>query len=214
LKKYFNWRNFESAEVHHSTGVLKLLKDGDQVIVEDAPDVLKLCTVSEVGKMSKSRYNVINPDEVTAKYGTDCFRIYEMFLGPIEQSKPWDIQGIDGVSKFLKKFIGLYYSDDKLTISDDEPTPEELKIFHTCIKKVNADIANFSFNTAVSSMMVCVNELRKLQCNKREILDQFTRLIAPFAPFLSEELWSHLGHTTSVHLDTFPTHNEQYLVEE
>ena len=214
LKKYFSWRNFESADVYHSTGVLKLIKDGDQVIVENAPDVLKLCMVSEIGKMSKSRYNVINPDEVTARYGTDCFRMYEMFLGPIEQSKPWDIQGIDGVSKFLKKFIGLYYTDEQLAISEEKPTAEEHKVFHTCIKKVNADIANFSFNTAVSSMMVCVNELRKSKCNKREILGQFTRLIAPFAPFLSEELWSLLGHTSSVHLSTYPTHDEQYLVED
>ncbi len=214
LKKYFVWRKFEQATFNYEAGQLTLQSAGKNVTVLNSSGEPKIYTISEVGKMSKSRYNVINPDAVTAQYGTDCFRMYEMFLGPIEQSKPWDIQGIDGVSKFLKRFIGLYYSDEKFSVNDEQPSANELKVSHTCIKKVNADIINFSFNTAVSSMMVCVNELRKLKCNKREILEPFVRLISPFAPFISEELWQQLGHKSSVHLSTYPQHDEKHLVED
>ncbi len=177
-------------------------------------DKVNMLTLSEVGKMSKSKFNVINPDEVTAKYGTDCFRMYEMFLGPIEQSKPWDTNGIDGVSKFLKKFIELFYSNEEFNLDESSASSQELKILHTAIKKVRSDIENFSFNTSISAMMVAVNELRKLKCNKRQILDPFVRLIAPFAPFVSEEIWTLLGNKNSIHHADYPAHDESYLVED
>ncbi len=173
----------------------------------------KVITVSEVGKMSKRYYNVVNPDDVVAKYGADCFRMYEMFLGPIEQSKPWDTKGIDGVSKFLRKLWNLVHDDGQLIISDEKASPEELKVLHTAIKKINDDIEKLSLNTSISAFMVCVNELKKLECNKREILTVLTSLIAPFAPFMSEELWHQLGEEGSVHHSKFPQHNPAYLVE-
>ena len=174
----------------------------------------ELVTHSEVGKMSKSKFNVINPDDVVGKYGADCFRMYEMFLGPIEQSKPWDINGIDGVSKFIRKFWNLFHNEEGVfSVSEEEATQEELKLLHTTIKKLHYDIPNFSFNTSVSQFMVCTNELKKLGSNKRAILDPLVRLLAPFAPFLTEELWHKLGHDTSVHLSSYPIHDEQYLKE-
>ena len=124
--------------------------------------------------MSKRYHNVVNPDDVIVKYGADCFRMYEMFLGPIEQSKPWDTKGIDGVSKFLRKFYGLFFNDaDEFILTEDEATPEELKILHTCIKKVNQDIEQLSFNTSVSAFMICVNELRRLSSNKKSVSPSF-----------------------------------------
>ncbi len=210
IDQFIAWRpEYETAIFESPSGIYHKGK----VTLNDGHDSIAMTTLSEVGKMSKSKFNVINPDEVTAQYGTDCFRMYEMFLGPIEQSKPWDTMGIDGINKFLKRFIDLYYQDDKLSVSDAEPTPAELKTLHTAIKKVNGDIENFSFNTAISAMMVCVNELRKANCNKRAILDPFVRLIAPFAPFISEELWEQLGHTGSVHHTDYPQHEEKYLIE-
>ncbi len=175
----------------------------------------KFQTISEVGKMSKSKYNVINPDDVVEKYGADCFRMYEMFLGPIEQAKPWDTKGISGVSGFLRKLWGLFYDENgKQLLNDAEPTKEELKVLHTCIKKVSEDIERFSFNTCVSGFMICVNELRSLNCSKRSILDELVRLVAPFAPFTAEELWHKLGHQTSVCVAVFPKVNEAYLVQD
>lgn len=162
----------------------------------------------EVEKMSKSKYNVVNPDEIVERYGADVLRMYEMFLGPIEQSKPWDTKGITGVSNFLRKVERLFSE-----ISDDQPTAEELKALHTCIKKVNEDIENFSFNTSVSAFMICVNELTSLKCNKRSILEPLTILLSPFAPHTAEELWSVLGHSPSVTQREYPTHNEEFLVE-
>ncbi len=172
-------------------------------------------TSSEVGKMSKSKYNVINPDDVVERYGADCFRIYEMFLGPVEQAKPWDTKGIDGVSKFLRKLWGLFYAEDgEQLLSDEAPTKEELRALHTCIKKVKEDLERFSFNTCVSGFMICVNELRNLNCSKRAILNPFVRLIAPFGPHIAEELWHVLGHKDSVCMATFPSFNESYLVQD
>lgn len=215
LKQYCSWRKFDNATFYYKGGSVQLSKGSDDtfsVAIEGTTPRVEL--VSEVGKMSKSRYNVINPDEVISRYGTDCFRMYEMFLGPIEQSKPWDTKGIDGVSKFLRKFTELFYNNESFSVSDETPSKEELKILHGAIKKVGHDIEGFSFNTAISAMMIAVNDLRKLGTNKRAILSPFVQVIAPFAPFISEELWSELGHEESVHHSTFPKHDEQYLVED
>ncbi len=162
----------------------------------------------EVEKMSKSKYNVVNPDEIVERYGADVLRMYEMFLGPIEQSKPWDTKGITGVSNFLRKLSRLFE-----TISEEGASADERKVLHTCIKKVNEDIENFSFNTSVSAFMICVNELTSLKSNKREILEPLTILLSPFAPHTAEELWEKLGHAPSVTQQEYPQHNEEYLVE-
>ncbi|MBK8887045.1 MAG: leucine--tRNA ligase [Saprospiraceae bacterium] len=165
-------------------------------------------------KMSKSKYNVQNPDEVVAKYGADCFRMYEMFLGPIEQSKPWDTKGIDGVNRFLRKYWSLFFSENGWNVSQDQPTAEEYKILHTTIKKVTEDIERFSFNTCVSAFMMCVNELKRLECNKKEILSALNVLLAPFAPFITEELNKMLGNDTSVHKASYPIFEASYLVQD
>ena len=175
---------------------------------------IKITTKSEVGKMSKRYYNVVNPDDMVEKYGADCFRMYEMFLGPIEQSKPWDTNGIDGVSKFLRKFWNLFHQDENWAVNDSEPAADELKILHATIKKVSEDIEKFSFNTAVSAFMVCVNELRSAKCNKRSVLTPLVQLLAPFAPFLCEELWQKLGNEGSVHHSQYPKFDESYLKED
>ncbi|WP_172913940.1 leucine--tRNA ligase [Capnocytophaga canis] len=167
----------------------------------------------EVEKMSKSKYNVVNPDDICEQYGADTLRLYEMFLGPLEQAKPWNTAGITGVSGFLKKFYNLYFDDDAVSISDEEPTKEEYKILHTLIKKVEYDIENFSFNTSVSAFMIAVNELQKIKCNKRAILEPMAVLISPYAPHIAEELWEVLGHNESISRVPFPTFEEKYLVE-
>ncbi len=176
----------------------------------------KMLTHSEVGKMSKRKFNVINPDDVVDRYGADCFRMYEMFLGPIEQAKPWDTQGIDGVSKFLRRFWSLFYDDNgKWIVRDEKANKEELKVLHTAIKKVNEDIERFAFNTCVSAFMVAVNDLKKLKSNKRDVLENLVLLLAPFAPHISEELWHGLGHGGSVHSHgMYPLANAEYLKEE
>ncbi len=166
-----------------------------------------------VEKMSKSMFNVVNPDDIIEQYGADTLRLYEMFLGPIEQSKPWDTNGIDGVHKFLKKFWRLFFTNNRFYISDDEPTEEELKILHKTIKKVSLDIEHFSFNTSVSSFMICVNELNSLKCNKRKILEPLTIILSPFAPHITEELWHLAGHNNSIYFANFPEYNEKYLQE-
>ncbi len=166
-----------------------------------------------VEKMSKSMFNVINPDDIVKKYGADTLRLYEMFLGPIEQSKPWDTNGIDGVYRFLRKFWNLFFTDDKFLVTDDEPSKEELKSLHKLIKKVTFDIENFSFNTAVSAFMICVNELISLKCNKRSILTDLTICLSPFAPHVAEELWHRLGNETTIFDVQWPTYNEEYLKE-
>ena len=168
---------------------------------------------AEVEKMSKSKYNVVNPDDMIAQYGADTFRMYEMFLGPIELSKPWDTKGIEGVSRFLRKFWNLFFIEDKLTLSDAEPTNEELKILHQTIKKIDADIQKLAYNTCVSQFMICVNELQAMKCNKRSILEPLLVLLNPFAPFITEFLWKEIGNKNSVIDAPFPTHDEKYLVE-
>ena len=166
-----------------------------------------------IEKMSKSMFNVVNPDNIVEDYGADTLRMYEMFLGPLEQSKPWDTNGIDGVHKFLRRFWRLFYNrEGAFVVSDEAPTAAELKSLHKTIKKVGEDIENFSFNTSVSAFMICVNELGG--CNKRAILEPLVVLIAPFAPHIAEELWESLGHTTSVCDAFFPEYDEKYLVEE
>jgi leucyl-tRNA synthetase len=175
----------------------------------------RIQTIPQVGKMSKSWYNVINPDDVVERYGADCFRMYEMFLGPIEQAKPWDTKGIDGVSKFLRKMWSLFYDENgKYLVTDDAPTKEELKTLHTAIKKVTEDIERFSFNTCVSGFMICVNELRSQNCSKRAILEPLVKLVAPFAPHQAEELWHQLGHETTVCEAEYPTHDDAHLVQD
>ncbi len=166
-----------------------------------------------VEKMSKSMYNVVNPDDIVEKYGADTLRLYEMFLGPLEQSKPWDTNGIDGVHRFLKKLWSLFYKDGNLLINNDEATAEELKTLHKTIKKITFDIENFSYNTSVSAFMICVNELFTLKCNKKAILEPLVILLAPFAPHIAEELYIVLGNKATVCDAEFPICNEAYLVE-
>ena len=170
-----------------------------------------------IEKMSKSMFNVVNPDMIVERYGADTLRLYEMFLGPLEQSKPWDTNGIDGCHRFLKKFWGLFFDNrdsDQLAINNEPATKEQLKSVHKLIKKITADIENFSFNTAVSAFMICVNELSQLKCHNKELLEQVVILLNPFAPHISEELWSLLGHTKSVCDAAWPQVNEAYLVED
>ncbi|GHT01161.1 hypothetical protein AGMMS49525_01160 [Bacteroidia bacterium] len=166
-----------------------------------------------VEKMSKSMFNVVNPDDIVEKFGADTLRLYEMFLGPLEQSKPWDTNGIDGVSRFLRKLWNLFFEGDKFVVSDEQPTADELKSIHKLIKKVGQDIENFSFNTSVAAFMICVNELTALKCNKRAVLSDLVVTLAPFAPHISEELWHQLGNTTTVCDARFPDFNEEYLKE-
>ena len=166
-----------------------------------------------VEKMSKSMFNVVNPDDIVENYGADTLRLYEMFLGPLEQSKPWDTNGIDGVHRFLKRLWGLFYKGDDVNISDAEPTAEEYKTLHKTIKKVTSDIEHFSFNTAISAFMICVNELNSAKCNKRAILEPLVVLLAPFAPHIAEELYHALGNENTVCDAAYPKHDEKYLAE-
>lgn len=194
LEKFRNWRDdFRDAEF--------ILEDG-----------VYFCG-SEVEKMSKSKLNVVNPDDIVASYGTDTLRMYEMFLGPLELSKPWNTNGIDGVYKFLRRYWNLLHKDGTFRISEDKPTDEELKILHRTLKKVAEDIERYSFNTAVSEFMICCNDLASLKCNKRAILEPLTIALAPFAPHISEELWGLMGHTGSIHTERFPDYDEKYLTE-
>ena len=174
---------------------------------------MKFLAGREVEKMSKSFYNVINPDDICEEYGADTLRLYEMFLGPLEQSKPWNTAGITGVSGFLKKLWRLYFDDNGSVIVNDEPTAEMYKSLHKTIKKVTEDIENFSFNTSVSQFMICVNELQQLKCNHRAILEPLAILVSPYAPHIAEELWSALGHEGSIATVAFPKFEEKYLVE-
>jgi len=167
-----------------------------------------------VEKMSKSMFNVVNPDNICNDYGADTLRLYEMFLGPLEQSKPWDTKGIDGVHRFLKKFWRMFQDKEgNFYVSDTKPSAAELKTLHRLINKVETDIVNFSYNTSVSAFMIALNELQELKCNNREILEQFTVLLSPFAPHIAEELWSMLGHKESISFATFPKYMEEYTIE-
>ncbi|MCK4346549.1 MAG: leucine--tRNA ligase [Bacteroidales bacterium] len=168
----------------------------------------------EIEKMSKSKHNVQNPDDLIEKYGADTLRIYEMFLGPIEQSKPWDTNGIEGVFRFIRKLWKLYFQNDEFAVSDEPPSEKELKILHRTIKKVRDDINRFSFNTVVSALMICVNELTELNCNKRAILENLAILVSPYAPHIAEELWKKLGYKPSISKEDFPVYDEKYLIEE
>ncbi|MDI6833097.1 MAG: class I tRNA ligase family protein [Bacteroidales bacterium] len=169
----------------------------------------------EVEKMSKSKYNVQNPDDVVNEYGADTLRLYEMFLGPVEQSKPWDVAGIEGVHRFLRKFWRLFFdSSDNFYLSDDEPTREELQLLHKTLKKVQEDIERYAYNTAISSFMVAVNNLQDLHCNKRAILEPLLIALSPFAPFITEELWHLAGHTDSIHEANFPIYDEKYTTDD
>jgi leucyl-tRNA synthetase len=195
LEAFKNWREeFKDAEfISEEDGTFKVSR--------------------EVEKMSKSKYNVVNPDNICSEYGADSLRLFEMFLGPLEQAKPWKTSGISGVHSFLKKLWKLFYNGDELVISDAEPTAEELKTLHKTIKKVEEDIENFSFNTSVSTFMIAVNELTAQKCNKREILEPLLLLISPYAPHITEELWNKLGHDTSISTEKFPVFEAKYLVE-
>ena len=166
-----------------------------------------------IEKMSKSMFNVVNPDDIIARYGADTLRLYEMFLGPLEQSKPWDTNGIDGVHRFLKKFWALYYSTDGIRVTDTAPTKEELKSLHKLIKKVGQDIESFSFNTSIPAFMICVNELTAAKTTSRAILCPLLTVLSPFAPHITEWLWQELGVEGSIVTATWPEYNEEYLVE-
>ena len=174
----------------------------------------KYITGREVEKMSKSKYNVVNPDDICKQYGADTLRLYEMFLGPLEQAKPWNTAGISGIYNFLRKLWRLYFNDNGWQVTDEAPTPEMLKALHKTIKKVNEDIENFSFNTSVSQFMICVNELSSLKCHHRDVLAPLSVLVAPFAPHIAEELWKRLGNTESVTYAPYPVHEDKYLQED
>ena len=163
--------------------------------------------------MSKSKYNVVNPDDIVAEYGADALRMFEMFLGPLEQTKPWKTSGISGVSSFLKKLWKLYFNEETFVVSDKKATKDELKVLHKTIKKVQEDIENFSFNTSVSTFMIAVNELTALKCNKREILEPLLVLLSPYAPHITEELYNKLGHKESISTAPFPIFDAKHLVE-
>ncbi len=175
----------------------------------------KLICGNEVGKMSKRWHNVVNPDDVCHDYGADTLRLYEMFLGPLQDAKPWSTQGIEGVLRFLRKFWRLFHNtpDETFFLSDEEPSKAELKILHKTIKKATEDIDNFSFNTSVSAFMVCVNELQDAKCNKRSILESLTILLSPYAPHITEELWMLCGHSDSIQTAQWPVFNPEFLIE-
>ncbi|HOL29904.1 MAG TPA: leucine--tRNA ligase [Paludibacteraceae bacterium] len=194
LEKFKNWNpEYKNAEF--------ILEDGKYI-----------CGWA-IEKMSKSMFNVVNPDDIVENYGADTLRLYEMFLGPLEQSKPWDTNGIDGVHRFIKKLWNLFYKNDELSVSEENPTAEELKVLHKTIKKISYDIENFSYNTAVSAFMICVNELFTLKCNKKAILEPLLILLAPFAPHISEELYHALGNSDTVFNASFPQYEEEFLKE-
>jgi len=165
----------------------------------------------EVEKMSKSKFNVVNPDDIVAEHGADCFRMFEMFLGPITDAKPWNTKGITGVSGFLRKFWSMFFEGENFRVTEEAPTRDELRALHTCIKKVTDDIERMSMNTCVSHFMIATNDLRSLKCNKRAVLEPLVILLAPFGPHVAEELWHLLGHQTTVCDAAWPVLNEEYL---
>ena len=215
--------NYETDAIHVDVNIV----DGIELDVEafkkwrdeyeDAEFILedgKYITGTEVEKMSKRLYNTVNPDDLVGKYGADTFRMYEMFLGPIEMSKPWDTKGIEGVHRFIKKLWRLFFDEMKGKVwTDEAPSRDELKILHKAIKKIQDDNERFSFNTGVSAFMITVNELNDIKCHKKEILGPLLVLLHPYAPHVSEELWHALGHQTSIINEAFPELKQEYLVE-
>jgi leucyl-tRNA synthetase len=196
IQAFKNWRvEFADAEL--------ILEDGKYI-----------CGV-EVEKMSKRWYNVVNPDTLVDKVGADTLRLYEMFLGPLEQAKPWNTNGIDGSFRFIKKVWRLFYDDqDALKVKDETPNPAELKVLHTCIKKIEEDLERYSFNTVVSTLMICVNDLGTLKCSKKAILQELVILMSPYTPHIAEELWTILGNEAgTISYTNFPKFNPAYLVE-
>jgi len=213
---------YETTEIHVDVNIVRNDRLDIEAFKAWMPDFADAEFILEDGeyicgwaieKMSKSMFNVVNPDMICDTYGADTLRLYEMFLGPLEQSKPWDTNGIDGVNRFLKKIWRMFYDRDGLIVSDEKASPEELKALHKLIFKVKSDIEAFSFNTAVSAFMIAVNELTELKCCKREILEPLVILLSPFAPHISEELWETLGHTESITYAPFPEYVEAYTVE-
>ena len=214
---------YDTTEIHVDVNIV----DGDKLDTEAfrrwMPDFATAEFILEDGqyicgsaieKMSKSMFNVVNPDSVCERYGADTLRMYEMFLGPLEQSKPWDTKGIDGVHRFLRKFWKLFFDRDTFCVSEEKATPAELKVLHRLIGKVQDDIEHFSFNTSVSAFMIAVGELADLQCNKREILEPLVVVLSPFAPHIAEELWQLLGHAESVSFATYPAYVAAFTVED
>ena len=196
------------------TEAFKKWKGGEFSDAEFVLEEGKYICGTEVEKMSKRYFNTVNPDSLCEKYGADTFRMYEMFLGPVEMSKPWDTKGIEGVHRFLRKLWRLFYDELKGKVWNEEAAnPAELKVLHKTIKKIEEDTERFSFNTGVSTFMICVNELTDLKCYKKEVLEQLLILLAPYAPHISEELWNHLGNSGTILDQPFPKWNEKYLKE-
>ena len=213
---------YETTEIHVDVNIVRNDRLDLEAFKAWMPDFANAEFILEDGeyicgwaieKMSKSMFNVVNPDLICDTYGADTLRLYEMFLGPLEQSKPWDTKGIDGVNRFLRKVWRLFYDRENFLVTDEKATPEELKALHKLIGKVRSDIEAFSFNTAVSAFMIAVNELTDLKCSKREILEQLIVLLAPFTPHIAEELWEALGHKESITYAAFPEYVEAYTIE-
>jgi leucyl-tRNA synthetase len=208
IERFKNWRD----DFAHAEFILED-ESGNSLPYGEGQGGAYICG-SEIEKMSKSKHNVVNPDDIVNDYGADTLRMYEMFLGPIEQSKPWNTHGIDGVFKFLRRFWNLFHdAQGNFVLGDAAPSKEELKVLHKTLKKVENDIERYSFNTSVSEFMICANELSALKCNKKSILEPLVIALAPFAPHIAEELWEKLGHQTSVHTATYPSWDEKYLIE-
>ncbi len=213
---------YETTEIHVDVNIVRNDRLDLEAFKAWMPDFANAEFILENGeyicgwaieKMSKSMFNVVNPDMICDTYGADTLRLYEMFLGPLEQSKPWDTKGIDGVNRFLKRVWRMFYDRDGFIVTDEKPSAEELKALHKLIGKVRTDIEAFSYNTAVSAFMIAVNELYDLKCNKREILEPLIILLSPFAPHIAEELWEALGHKESITYASFPEYVEAYTVE-
>ena len=214
--------SYETTEIHVDVNIVNNDRLDTEAFRKWMPDFADAEFILEDGeyicgygveKMSKSMYNVVNPDMICDTYGADTLRLYEMFLGPLEQSKPWDTKGIDGVNRFLKRVWRLFYDRDGFIVTDEKASPAELKTLHRLIGKARTDIENFSFNTAVSAFMIAVNELYEHQCHKREVLEPLIILLSPFAPHIAEELWEALGHNDSITFASFPEYVEAYTVE-
>ena len=215
--------NYETTEIHVDVNIVHNDRLDIDAFRKWMPDFAEAEFILENGeyicgyateKMSKSMFNVVNPDMICDTYGADTLRLYEMFLGPLEQSKPWDTKGIDGVHRFLKRLWRLFYGKDAMIVTDEAPSAAELKTLHKLIGKVRADIENFSFNTAVSAFMIAVNELYDQKCSKKKILEPLVILLSPFSPHISEELWEALGHSDSISFASFPEYDEKFVVED